>query len=292
MNYTGLKFDGGLFYKGCECKVIKQLVDWDDVYKAHQDFGYSFKKIQDNYIVRCCGKNSIWSEEDIKEMIQPKLQESIRRILREESSIPMAIARRVTLDELDKIFERSLDINTEDYENPLTIMYGRSYKAFAKVVIDDMIVELQGELGIPYLDDEDEYNEKYREPLLRHYAPIIKDRYMDITSNSVDESVLKEETNPVLRRIFRRADPKKLDKIFVDGLGIMTARYLQNQHNWHAMTFNKFKQAIVSYLIVAMCTKYTDICFGTEDFYDRVWEFMSNYYSDRIEERWEEIKPK
>ena len=171
-------------------------------------------------------------------------------------------------------------------------MYGRSYKAFAKVVIDDMIVDLQGELGIPYLDNEDEYNEKYREPLLRHYAPIIKDRYMDITSNSVDESVLKEETNPVLRRIFRRADPKKLDKIFVDGLGIMTARYLQNQHNWNAMTFNKFKQAIVSYLIVDVCTKYVDVCYGNGDFYDQVWDFLWNYYSDRIEERWEEIKPK
>jgi hypothetical protein len=85
MNYTGLKFDGGIYHKGCECKVIKQLVDWDDVYKAHQDFGYSFKKIQDNYLVRCCGKNSIWSEEEIKEMTQPKLQESIKRILREES---------------------------------------------------------------------------------------------------------------------------------------------------------------------------------------------------------------
>ena len=85
MNYVGLKFDGGLFYKGCECKVIKQLVDWDDVYKAHQDFGYSFKKIQDNYLVRCCGKNSIWSKEEIKEMIQPNLKESIKRILREET---------------------------------------------------------------------------------------------------------------------------------------------------------------------------------------------------------------
>jgi len=220
------------------------------------------------------------------------LKESIRRILREESNIPKVIARRVTLDELDKIFERSLDENTEDYENPLSIMYGASYKTFAKFVIDIMISELEGNFDIPYINDEDEYIKKYREPLLRHYAPIIKDRYMDITSNNVDESVLREETNPIARRIFRRADQKKLDKIFVDGLGIMTARYLQNQHNWHAMTFNKFKQTIISYLIVDMCTKYTDICFGTEDFYDRVWEFMSNYYSDRIEERWEEIKPK
>lgn len=110
----------------------------------------------------------------------------------------------------------------------------------------------------------------------------------------VIRKILKEETfkNSVMRRIFRRANPEKLDKIFVDGLGIMTARYLQNQHNWHNMTLNKFKQTIISYLIVDICTNYSDICFGAEDFYDRVFEFLWDYYSDRIEERWEEIKPK
>jgi hypothetical protein len=224
--------------------------------------------------------------------INMNLKESIRRILREESNIPRVIARRVTLDELDKIFERSLDLNTEDYENPLTIMYGRSYKAFAKVVIDDMVSELQGELGIPYLDDEDEYNEKYREPLLRHYAPIIKDRYMDITSNNVDESVLKEETNPIIRRIFRRVDPEKMDKIFGDGLDTMMIRYHQNKHNWANMNLDKFKSAIVSYVIVDLCIMYSEICFGAQDYYNKVWEFLLNNYSDVMEEKWEEIKTK
>ena len=85
------------------------------------------------------------------------LKKSIRRILREESNIPRVILRRVTLDELDKIFERSLDENTEDYENPLAIMYGQPYKVFAKVVIDIMISELEGNFDIPYINDEDEY---------------------------------------------------------------------------------------------------------------------------------------
>ena len=271
--------------------IHKAITKKGDPELYRKDFVYKFYDGKYNQILWSLEKLGI----DPNDMIEDKnnsIQESIKRILREDSNIPRVILRRVTLDELDKIFERSLDDNTEDYENPLSIMYGKPYKTFAKFVIDIMISELEGDFGIPFIDDTDLYNEKYREPLLRHYAPIIKDRYMDITSNNVDESVLREEINPIARRIFRRADQKKLDKIFVDGLGIMTARYLQNQHNWHDMTFNKFKQTIISYLIVDMCTKYTDICFGTEDFYDRVWDFMSNYYSDRIEERWEEIKPK
>jgi hypothetical protein len=108
MNYTGLKFDGGIYHKGCECKVIKQLVNWDDVYKAHQDFGYGFKKIQDNYIVRCCGKNTIWSEEEIKE--------SIKKILREEAEIPLNVKRR--FDRLEKLLNVVLDgSNPCDYSN-------------------------------------------------------------------------------------------------------------------------------------------------------------------------------
>lgn len=94
-----------------------------------------------------------------------------------------------------------------------------------------------------------------------------------------------------MRRILRRVDPERIDKFFIDGLGIMTVRYLQNQHNWHAMTSNKFKQGIISYIIVDLCSKFSDVCYGGGDFYDQVWEFLWNNYSDKIEERWEEIKP-
>jgi hypothetical protein len=139
------------------------------------------------------------------------MRQTIRRILREESKIPMVIARRINLDDLDKALERSLDENTLDYENSMSRLYGTSYSTFAAVVIDDMISDLQFELDIPYILDVDLYKKEYREPLLRYYAPIIKDRYMDITSNSVDESVLKEEkderkVNLVKKMIYRLYD--------------------------------------------------------------------------------------
>jgi hypothetical protein len=101
--------------------------------------------------------------------------------------------------------------------------------------------------------------------------------------------VLREEINSTMKRIFRRAEPDSMDEIFKYGLGVMTTRYFQNKHNWHAMNIDKFKQGIVSYVIVDLCVKYSDICYGGKDFYDQTWEFLLNHYSDLMEERWEDI---
>ena len=101
--------------------------------------------------------------------------------------------------------------------------------------------------------------------------------------------ILKEEASPTIRRIFRRVDPEKMDKIFGDGLDTMMTRYYQNKHNWTKMNLDKFKSAIVSYVIVDLCIKYSEICFGAEEYYNKVWEFLLNNYSDVMEEKWEEI---
>ena len=101
--------------------------------------------------------------------------------------------------------------------------------------------------------------------------------------------VLREETSPSLRRIIRRADPEKINNLFRDGLGVMTTRYLQNKHNWHNMDLNKFKHGIAAYVIVDICTRYSDICYGSGDFYHEVFDFIWNHYSDEMEERWNEI---
>ena len=101
--------------------------------------------------------------------------------------------------------------------------------------------------------------------------------------------VLREEINSTMRRILRRTDPDSMDKIFKYALEVMTIRYLQNKHNWHAMNIDKFKLGIVSYAIVDLCVKYSDICYGEQDFYNQTWEFLLKHYSDLMEERWEEI---
>ena len=101
--------------------------------------------------------------------------------------------------------------------------------------------------------------------------------------------VLREERGPIVRRILRRIDSVKIDKLFRDALGVGTVRYLQNKHNWHNMSVDKFKNTITSYVIVELCTRHSDICYGAGDFYDQVFEFIWNHYSGEMEERWEEI---
>jgi hypothetical protein len=311
------------------------------------------------------------------------LKESIRKVLREETDIPLKIRRRVLPKLIENAFQKALDGNTMLKTKPSSWHNKTSFITFANFVIDDMVEDIEDQINMDgnsfYYGNEDDYIEDVRNPLLKHYGDRIKKRYDDIVRGDVFESVLEEETNiplqvkrrvnsnslaelihdikslidsghnesdaiydtvrefiaskqfkfndegtekqywdsyieveeplvdylksklniqesvireemsSTMRRIFRRVDPEKMDKIFRDGLGIMTTRYLQNKHNWHSMDLNRFKQGITSYVIVDLCTKYSDICYGNGDFYDQTWEFLLSHYSDVMEERWKEI---
>jgi len=51
------------------------------------------------------------------------LQESIRRILREEGFIPLPIRRRISTDDLEEAFAYSLETNATHMDNPNTVLY-------------------------------------------------------------------------------------------------------------------------------------------------------------------------
>ena len=224
------------------------------------------------------------------------LQESIRRILREETDIPLKIRRRLSPKLIENAFQTALDGNTMLKTKPGSMLHKASFIKFANFVIDDMVEYMEDQINMDgnsyYYGNDDAYIEEVRNPLLKHYGDRIKKRYDDIGGGEVFESILREESNPIMRRIFRRVDTEKMDKIFGDGLNTMMTRYHQNKHNWTKMNLDKFKSAIVSYVIVDLCIKYSEICFGAEEYYNKVWEFLLNNYSDVMEEKWEEIKPK
>ena len=197
------------------------------------------------------------------------LKESIKRILREEIKMPLQLKRRVNNDVLDELIYTVKSLIDSGYDESDAIYD----------TVRQFIATKQFKLKN---DSEQSYWDSYievEEPLVDY----VKSKL------NIQESVLREETNPTIRRIYRRADPDKVDKIFRDGLGTMTTRYIQNQHNWHAMNLDKFKTGIVSYVIVDLCVKYSDICYGAGDFYNQVWEFLLSHYSDVMEERWNEI---
>jgi len=350
------------------------------------------------------------------------LKESIKRILREETDIPLKIRRRILPKLIENAFQTALDGNTMLKTKPGSMLHKASFITFANFVIDDMVEYMEDQINMDgnsyYYGNDDAYIEEVRNPLLKHYGDRIKKRYDDIVGgdvfesvleetniplqvkrringdslaelihdikslidsgydesdaiydtvrqfiaskqyklnndseqsyydtaanieswfdekisrdieewtsgnivvcpdwifnwdsrkknadvfintelikydnlgNVVNESILREEMSSMMRRIFRRVDPEKMDGIFGEGLDTMTTRYIQNQHNWHAMNLDKFKSGIVSYVIVDLCMKYSDVCFGAGDFYNQVWEFLLSHYSDVMEERWNEI---
>lgn len=197
------------------------------------------------------------------------LKESIRKVLREEIKMPLQLKRRVNNDVLDELIYTVKSLIDSGYDESDAIYD----------TVRQFIASKQFKLNN---DSEQSYWDSYievEEPLVDYLKSKL----------NIRESVIQEETNPTIRRIYRRADPDKVDKIFKDGLDTMTTRYIQNQHNWHAMNLDKFKSGIVSYVIVDLCVKYSDICYGAGDFYNQVWEFLLSHYSDVMEERWNEI---
>jgi len=198
------------------------------------------------------------------------LKKFIRKILREEIEVPLFVRRRFSPEDLEWLVNDVKEL----------IDYGESLDT----AIYDGIREFIKSKKFSDIDEfglENDYWESY----LKYERPLV----IYVKSKlGIHESIL-EERNPTLRRIIRRADPEKINKLFRDGLGIMTTRYLQNKHNWHNMNLDKFKNAITSYVIVDICTRYSEICYGNGDFYNQVSEFIWSHYSDEMEERWEKI---
>jgi hypothetical protein len=102
------------------------------------------------------------------------LQESIRRILKEETQIPSIIRRRVPAKDIEKVFKFSLDDNFRWFLNHDTSI---EFEAFAKNVIDGMITLIEQEY---FNDDTRIYFEEIRNPLIKQYYHRIKARHNKI----------------------------------------------------------------------------------------------------------------
>ena len=112
------------------------------------------------------------------------LQEHIRKVLREETHIPLTILRRVSAEEIEEAFEYALDRMEYMMENPNSLIYkkkGTTLRVFAKSVIDEMVTYLEQDYFTDdnrvYFEDDDFYYDKIRKPLLRQYGSRIKERY-------------------------------------------------------------------------------------------------------------------
>jgi len=198
------------------------------------------------------------------------LKESIRRILREETEIPLFVRRRFTLEDLEwlvndvkELIDYGESLDTAIYDGVREFIKSRKFSD-----IDEF--GLEAAYWESYL--------KYEKPLVRY----VKNRL------NIQESVLQEETNPTLRRLLRRGSPENIDRIFESGLEEIANRYIKNKGKWYSMTLKTFRESVIPFVIVDLCTTYEDICTGG-DFYEQTLDFLMKNYSDRIREKWEEI---
>jgi hypothetical protein len=122
-----------------------------------------------------------------------RIKETIKRILREETQIPSPIRRRVSNSDIEDAFLISLDrIDDERKDSKIPVMKNVSLQTFAKMVIDDMITNLEqyyfNDENRIYFDNDETYHDEIRVPLMNYFSDRIKKRY-----GSKDEKIVCQE---------------------------------------------------------------------------------------------------
>ena len=114
------------------------------------------------------------------------MRQTIKRILREETEIPLFVRRRFTLEDLERLVNEVKEM-IDDGDSLDTAIYD-GIREFIKSKNFSDIDEfgLDADYWSTYLD--------YERPLVRY----VKNEL------NIRESVLREEINPVLRKVMRR----------------------------------------------------------------------------------------
>jgi len=106
------------------------------------------------------------------------LQESIKKILKEETVFPLAIRRQFSFEEIEDAFKSSLADSMDHFRMYRILPY---LKTFEKIVIDGMITNLEERYNILngeslYTNDlsDEEYHQNVRIPLIDYYSDRLK----------------------------------------------------------------------------------------------------------------------
>lgn len=170
------------------------------------------------------------------------LKENIKRILREESSIPLELRRRVSYDDIEEAFDFALERMARSMTDPDSIIYKEkehtTLRLFAKFVIDEMVTYLEQDYfnddNRVYFNDDDFYYNKIRKPLLKRYGKRIKEKYNEVKRGDINESILREE-----RFLSRIEEDTKLEKEIKKVVDLMT-KDDEFPENFYRFTVNSF----------------------------------------------------
>ena len=209
------------------------------------------------------------------------IQESIRRVLREETNVPLSFRRRITNSDIEEEFLKALDsIDYSRLHNQFSPIKNISLKTFAKLVIDEMYMYLEKD----YFSDEDSllfdddkiYHEKIRVPLMNYFGDRIKKRY---NGNNINES---ESIRRVLSESINKSDEKrnKLIKKIMDN--IIFTEYNHIICGYDVKNDEVFNKPVVNVTFIGgYGTKLWPVTQGIQKMYsdilDEIWNTIYDY---------------
>ena len=220
------------------------------------------------------------------------LQETIRKVLKEELNESTYLRRRVDMSSLDKKFFTNLNIVTDKY---LKRHDGYcSFNVFRTTVISYLIDDYRDNLS-----DEDYDNFPYDEVynfLFNLFYDKIKDRYVEVFGGDIDESenirkVLKEETN-YTRMLLRRLPTdilNNIDNLFNSSLNYISKMFIKTyKSDPRKLSEHEFTRMVIIDLMSLLNVR--NHLPNDVEWYDDLLNSLSKHYKKRITSMYNVLK--
>ena len=189
------------------------------------------------------------------------LQENIRRILREETELPLYIRRRVSMEELDDLILDVKDLIDSNYDKTDAI-----YDTVRQFVATKKEFKFNNETEQGYWDSYIEVEE-----------PLVN--YVKTNLHESIRRILREETGLPLY-LKRRISLREIEHDF----NMLINFEIKSGRN-RDLSLEEFKRKIVSILMDIFHGALSD--WGKVDFdYDYIYNSLMNYFSPRITEKY------
>jgi len=194
------------------------------------------------------------------------LQETIRRILREETKPPLYFRRRVSPSDIERLV-RDVKISIRDGKNKSDALYD---------AVQNFISSNK---------------EQFKDYMwtINHLPSLLKYINSRLKDEPLNESILREEKElPLYFR--RRINMETLEQIYVYVLKRASKRYTDNKKRLNAMTPYKFNHMVTSELIQELTDSFELEWDVHEDRFNQLWDFLNDRYSKRNLKQFYEIR--
>ena len=197
------------------------------------------------------------------------MRQTIKRILREELS--PRVRRRVPYDEMEREFLESFE-DAYNFTKKRKISQINSLDELIYTTIHMMMDGIHWRFFSTLPKDEDWYEDIYTE-LENHYKDRITQMYNE--RQGINESILREEINPVLRKVMRRTAA-------IDWEIEFAVREVKRQNNVCFMGEDAFIETVIEKTIDSMYWNFfSDIDDNSKE-WSSAYYFMEQYINDNF----------